>query len=187
MNAPSRDSACRSRSESDPSSPVCKRVAAVIAPHPAWDSALCAALAEAFGPVDHRGIWHPFEDGGYYAAEMGRPLWRGWLSFRGLVDPAGLPAWKETTRGMEARFAGGGRRTVNLDIGYLDADKLVLASFKPGPRKLYLGRGVWADMILGYYRGGFEPLPGAFPDFRDGRYDKCLGVIRDKMKAEMRR
>jgi hypothetical protein len=40
---------------------------------------------------------------------------------------------------------------------------------------------------LGYSQGRFTPLAGAFPDFRDGRYDKSLRVIRDKLKAAMRR
>jgi hypothetical protein len=118
---------------------------------------------------------------------MGGPLWRGWISFRGLANPADLPAWKHEARSLEEFWSREGRRTRNLDIGYMDADKLVLASFKRGPFKLYLDRGVWADMTLGYSQGVFTPLPWTFPDFRDGRYDKSLGVIRDKLKAEMRR
>jgi hypothetical protein len=68
-----------------------------------------------------------------------------------------------------------------------DADKLVLASGKPGSRKFYIGRGVWADMILGYSNGACVPLPWTFPDFKEGRYDRVMGVIRQKLKAEMRR
>jgi hypothetical protein len=172
----------------EPSSdPRCKRVLALLTGTPAWDASLCARLEEAFGPIDYRGPFHPFAEDGYYAAEMGSPLWRGWLSFRGLADPSGLPAWKQAARALEARGSRDGRRAHNLDVGYMDADKLVLASCKRGPHKLYLDRGVWADMILGYSRGAFVPLPRTFPDFRDGRYDKSLGIIRDKLKAEMRR
>lgn len=166
--------------------PVCKRVLAVLSRAPVWDEALIAAVTGAFGAVDHRGPLLPFEDA-YYAAEMGGPLWRGWVSCRGLLDPARLPEWKHAARALEDEFRRDGNRIHNLDVGYLDADKLVLASFKRGPCKLYLGRDVWADMILGYSRGAFTPTPWAFPDFRDGRYDKILGIIRDKLKAEMRR
>lgn len=166
--------------------PVCKRVLAVLSRAPVWDEALIAAVTGAFGAVDHRGPLLPFEDA-YYAAEMGGPLWRGWVSCRGLLDPARLPEWKHAARALEDEFRRDGNRIHNLDVGYLDADKLVLASFKRGPCKLYLGRDVWADMILGYSRGAFTPTPWAFPDFRDGRYDKTLGIIRDKLKAEMRR
>lgn len=160
---------------------------AVLIAAPAWEAALVAALEESFGAVDYRGPLIPFTGTDYYAEEMGASMWRGWLSFRGLADPVELPAWKNEARSLEASRSRDGRRTCNLDIGYLDPDKLVLASFKPGPFKLYLGGGVWGDMILGYSGGAFTPLPGAFPDFRDGRYDKPLGIIRDKLKAEMRR
>lgn len=166
---------------------LCKRVMAVISPRPEWDDALCRALETRFAPLDYRGPLLPFEDQGYYAPEMGAPLWRGWLSFRGLADAAELAVWKRAARALEDELRNGEGRTWNLDVGYLDPDKLVLASFKRGPFKLYLGGDVWADMILGYSRGRFTPMPWAFPDFRDGRYDKSLRVIRDKLKAEMRR
>lgn len=166
---------------------ACKRVMAVISPRPTWDDGLCRAVETRFGPIDYRAPFLPFEDDGYYAPEMGAPLWRGWLSFRGLADPAGLPAWKHAARAVEDEFRRDGRRMWNLDIGYMDPDKLVLASLKRGPFKLYLGGDVWADMILGYSRGLFTPMAWAFPDFRDGRYDKSLRVIRDKLKAETRR
>ncbi len=166
--------------------PPCKRVLSVLLPQPRWQPGLCAAAESVFGQIDYRSPFVPFE-AGYYDAEFGKPLYRGWLSFRGLADPAGLAAWKHATAALEAQATRDGRRPFNLDPGYLDPDKLVLASCKPGPRKLYIGEGVWADMISGYSGGVFTPVPWTFPDFRAGRYDKILGVIRQKLKAEMRR
>lgn len=170
-----------------PPAPACKKVLALLTPEPVWEPDLCAVLERLFGPIDYRGPFLPFEDGGYYAPEMGGPLHRGFASFRGLSDPGELALWKAAARALEEARSLGGKRTRNLDIGYLDPDKLVLASFKPGPRKIYLGEGVWADMVLGYSGGGFEPTPWTFPDFRSGRYNSSLGVIREKLKAEMRR
>jgi hypothetical protein len=170
-----------------PSYPACKRLVAVLANTPDWDPEVCSALEREFGKLDYRGALIPFEGDTYYGPEMGSSLWRGWLGFRGIVDPAALPQWKHAARRLEGTFSREGKRVFNLDIGYMDADKVVLASFKRGPCKLYLGEDVWADMILGYSRGAFTPTPWAFADFRDGRYDKSLGVIREKLKAEMRR
>jgi hypothetical protein len=167
--------------------PEAKVLMAVLTPQSTWDSVLCAAIEKAFGSIEYRGPLIPFQDDAYYAAELGSPLWRGWLSFRGLAAPETLASLKRTARDLEDQLRIEERRTCNLDVGYMDADKLVLGSFKRGPFKLYLGGDVWADMILGYSRGVFTPTPWAFPDFRDGRYDKCLGIIRDKLKAEMRR
>jgi len=174
------------------SGPVCKRVVAVLTAATAWDASLCAALESAFGAIDYRGPFVPFTGDTYYRDEMGDGLHRGWVSFREVRDPSALADWKHEARAVENRFrlpaadGAAGPRACNLDVGYLDPDKLVLASFKPGPFKLYLGRDVWADVILGYSRGVFTPTPWAFPDFRDGRYDKTLGVIREKLKADMR-
>ena len=169
-----------------PPDPPCKRLLAVLLPAPEWPPALQAALQDSLGPVDYRGPLLPFPEGAYYADEMGFPLWRGWISFRGIVVPGFLPEWTRRARALEEAWSRDGKRAVNLDPGYMDADKVVLASRKRGPFKIYLEDGVWADMVLGYSRGAFEPTPWTFPDFRDGRYDKSLAVIREKLKAEMR-
>ena len=173
--------------KSSPPAPACKKVLALLTPEPVWEPALCGALEKIFGPIDYRGPFLPFEDGGYYAPEMGGPLHRGLASFRGLGSPEELPRWKIAARALEEALSVGGKRTRNLDLGYLDPDKLVLASFKPGPRKIYLGEGVWADMVLGYSKGGFDPIPWTFADFKSGRYNPSLGIIREKLKAEMRK
>ncbi len=167
-------------------SPRCKRVLALLTPEPHWEEELCAALESAFGPIDFRGAFLPFADTEYYTEEMGAPLYRGWVSFRGLAAPEHLAQWKEQTRALEARWTRDGKRSRNLDIGYLDPDKLVLASYKRGPFKLYLGNAVWADMVMGYARGCYTSTPWAFADFRSGQYNKVLGAIREKLKAEMR-
>lgn len=159
---------------------------AVLGPSPRPPEALFQALEEAFGPLDHRGEFLPFDVTGYYAPEFGPDLRRGWVSFRGLDTPDRLPARKRKAAETEREWAVAGRRTWNLDIGYMDADKVVLASFKRGPCKLYLGDGVYADLLLKYSQGRFEPLPWAFADFRDGRYGRQLLTIREKLKAESR-
>ena len=171
----------------NPAAPASKKVLALLTPEPVWEPTLCEHLENTFGSIDYRGPFFPFDDGGYYAPEMGSPLYRGMVSFRGLADSSELPRWKIAAQVLEATWSRDGKRTRNLDIGYLDPDKLVLASFKQGPRKIYMGEGVWADMVLGYSNGGFVPAPWTFPDFRSGRYNSSLGVIREKLKAEMRR
>jgi len=169
-----------------PSEALSKRVLAVLAPGPRPPDALWADLEKAFGNIDFKGDFHAFAHTEYYRSEFGDGLHRGFISFRGLMDPSGLAPFKRETAALEAAWVRGGRRSVNLDAGYLDPDKLVLASLKRGPGKLYLRDGVYADFLLRYDNGGFEPLPWAFPDFQDGRYHKSLLAIREKMKSEMR-
>lgn len=158
---------------------------AVLGPAPRPPEALYQALEAAFGPIDYRGDFHPFDTTDYYAAEFGPELRRGWVSFRGLDGPEHLPARKRRAAELEGELAREGRRAWNLDIGYMDPDKLVLASFKRGPCKMYLGNGVYADLLLKYSKGRFDPLPWAFADFKDDRYTRNLLVIREKLKAEL--
>lgn len=170
-----------------PSEALSKRVLAVIARGPRPPEALWPDLERAFGNLDFKGDFHAFATTDYYRAEFGEGLIRGFVSFRGLTDPDALPVFKREAAALEAAWSKGGRRSVNLDAGYLDPDKLVLASFKRGPCKLYLRDGVYADLLLRYANGRFEPLPWAFPDFQDGRYHKDLLAIREKLKSEMRK
>jgi hypothetical protein len=170
-----------------PPEALSKRVLAVIVSGPRPSDALWSAIEERFGTLDFKGDFAPFATTGYYREEFGDDLHRGFASFRGVFDPRDLPAFKREAAALEAAWSKGGKRSCNLDPGYMDPDKLVLASYKRGPCKLYLRDGVYADMLLKYAKGRFEPLPWAFPDFRDGRYDKSLIAIREKLKSELRK
>ena len=160
---------------------------AVLIPGPQPVAALWDALERQLGPLDFKGSFLPFGTTDYYREEFGEGLHRGFVSFRGLFDPGDLAAFKREAAALEASWSVDGKRSANLDAGYLDADKLVLASFKRGPAKLYLRDGVYADMLLRYTKGRFEPLPWAFPDFRDGRYHKGLLSMREKLKSDLRK
>jgi hypothetical protein len=166
--------------------PLCKRLLFVLMGSADWPEDFISGIDNAFGSVDFRGPLLPFEVTDYYAPEFGATLFRAVLSFRGLHDPSRLGQWKREAVDLEGFWARDGRRTRNLDIGYMDPDKVVLGSYKRGPCKLYLGDGVYADLSLKYAKGEFTPFPWAFADLRDGRYGKSLMTIREKMKAEMR-
>ena len=73
-------------------------------------------------------------------------------------------------------------RQVNIDIGYMDMDKVVLPSYKRGPFKLYAGKGVWLDMLLTYAKGLFHPTAWAFEDFKRNPYQHDLQLIRERFK-----
>jgi len=144
------------------------------------------ALEAAMGPVEAVGEVVDFDFTHYYDAQMGSPLYRRFVSFAGPHRPDFLAEAKVRTNAIEAQVAAsrpgaGPARPINLDVGYVEAPKLVLASMKNFSHRIYLGDGVYAEVTLMFSRGRWEPLPWTFPDFRSGRYDAFLSRVRDSL------
>jgi hypothetical protein len=164
-----------------------KSVAAILSPYPIPEPSFYLDLEKKFGAIIFKGPMLVFDTTPYYHEEFGPQLYRGFLAFEGLMQPKSLVHNKLLAHDLEATWSHENRRVYNIDMGYLDFDKLVLASFKRGPCKLYLEDGVYADMLVKYSKGQFEAFPWAFTDFKDGRYQKSLLTIREKLKAETRK
>jgi len=163
--------------------PVKLIVAVLFASREACDAAR-AAMTQLLDKIDFTSETFDFDLTDYYVAEMGQPLYRVFLGFERLIDPGALATIKLATNGIEAQFANNGKRQVNLDPGYLDTDKFILASAKPNAQKIYLAHGIWADPTLRYEKGRYLPFPWSFPDFRSGRYQNTFMRLRDLYKKK---
>ena len=130
------------------------------------------------GTIDFNGTDHLFQVTRYYENEMGPYLKRRLVSFARLIPPETIREVKLKCNGFEKILSKQGQRKVNLDAGYLDHSKLVLASMKFAGQKIHLGDGVYADLVSRYRTGRYRNLEWTFPDFRDGRYDQELCQIR---------
>ncbi len=146
-----------------------------------------ALLEQRFGPVDWKSKDFSFDITDYYEPEMGAPIIRLFYSFRDLVNPKELPRIKLECNEIEDRLALHGRRKVNLDPGYLDYDKLVLASAKYACHKIYLDLGIYADITMMYSKGRFNPMRWCFPDFKSGLYEETFLHIRARYKGQVRK
>ncbi len=124
----------------------------------------------------------PFDMTDYYKGEMGADLFRVWLCFAPLRDPSELPHWKTQCAELEKKGASGDKRVVNIDPGYLDHGKLVLASFKQAPDKIYMGEGVFAHTCLVYRNGGFHGPVHSFADFIDGRFNSFFSNAKQLLR-----
>ncbi len=145
------------------------------------------ALAEAFGQIDHKSPEFNFDLSDYYRDEMGWPIFRKFFSFKDLINPEKIAGIKIKTNEIEARLAVGEKRKINLDPGYMDYNKVVLASAKFNAQKIYLSHGIYADPTLRYENGGYHPYPFSFPDFQQGNYDKTFLHIRALFKGQKRK
>jgi len=138
------------------------------------------------GPLDLTSEAFPFDVTTYYDQEMGRPLFRQFFSIEPLLSPGKLADLKLICNQIEDVLAVAGNRKVNLDIGYLDLHKLVLASAKYNGQKIYLGRGIYADPILFFEAGRFQARAHTFPDFKSGIYEGTLLLFRNTYKAQLK-
>ncbi len=160
-------------------------LAFVLQPGPEWLPEVIDALERTWGSIRHRGKLFAFDQTPYYTPEMGEGLYRGVISFEKEIPPETIALEKERSNALELTMAQAAHpeaRRVNIDIGYMDLDKVVLPSYKRGPFKLYAGGGVWLDMLLTYAKGQFHPTAWAFEDFKRNPYQHDLQLIREKFK-----
>ncbi len=143
-----------------------------------------AELQQRWGSTDYISEDFPFDFSDYYEAEMGKNLARRFYSFERLIAPDQIVDAKLFCNEVEGRYRGEKGRRVNLDPGYLDNFKLVLASAKFGGQKIYLRDGIYADMTLVMFKGKWESFNWGFPDFKSRRYDDALCKIRDLYKRQ---
>lgn len=143
-------------------------------------------LVEQFGPIDFTSPPFSFEVTDYYVPEMGAPIFRLFYAFADLLSPGDLARIKLATNMIEDQLAIDRQRRVNLDPGYLDHYKFVLASAKYNGQKVYLADGIWADLTLHYEKGHFNAYPWSFPDFRSGAYEKTFLRIREIYKSQLK-
>lgn len=142
-------------------------------------------LEEQFGSIDYKSPTFDFNVTDYYNAEMGSPIWRCFIAFATLINPEDLPDIKLQTNTIEDRLSENQRRKINIDSGYLDYDKVVLASAKYNGQKIYMGKGIYADLTLYYTKGQFRPYPWSFPDFKESQYQNAFTEMRQIYKTQI--
>ena len=143
-------------------------------------------LAALFGSIDSRSEPFLFDLTHYYDEEMGTPIYRNFFSFTELIDPSVIGQIKTKTNNLESGFANAMRRSVNLDPGYLEQSKIVLASTKNFSHRILISGGIYAEVTLLYQDGAWRALPWTFPDYKSGRYDEYFSSLRDIYRRQLK-
>ena len=141
-------------SRPQPAKPV-KLIVSLFLKHRSLIVPVAEALVARFGAIDTVSAWFRFDHTTYYEPEMGQPLFRRVLAFENLIAPEALADIKHATCSLEQDYTQADRRRVNLDPGYLVHERLVLATGKNFTHRIYIGRGVYADLTLIYQKGRF--------------------------------
>jgi len=119
---------------------------------------------------------------------MGAPIYRYFLSFKKLIEPSEIAAAKVKTNELEPAFASDYpniRRPINLDPGYLEQSKIVLASTKNFYHRLLISGGIYAEVTLHFEEGAWQSFPWTFPDYKTNRYHPFLTALRDLYRNQL--
>ncbi len=167
-------------------------VLAAFSRYPAALDWACARAVEQWGPISITSEVLPFEDTTYYERSMGSGLKKVLVGFQSLIDPGVLVDAKRQMNGWEDDYRDmvnvSETRPLNLDPGYLTQAKLVLATTKDRDHRVYLDRGIYAEVTLHYQRGrGWQPRDWTYSDYRSARYhqflDRCRAYLREQRHA----
>jgi hypothetical protein len=142
-------------------------------------------LIALLGPIDLQSPIFDFVFTDYYGPEMGSNLQKQFYSFERLIIPDTLPDIKNTTVEIEKGFSLDEKRTVNLDPGYLEESKLVLASTKNFSHRIYLRDNIWAEVTMRFARGKWVTHDWTYPDYSQELGLEFLSKVREIYKGQI--
>jgi hypothetical protein len=149
-------------------------------------------MQEQWGEIDRVSDVMPFEHTDYYFGQMGKPLRRKFVSLARLIDPGELAEIKHQSNDWEAELsrseagrALGVARPINLDPGYVDPSKLVLATTKNYSHRIYIGDSMYAEATLRYHQGRWKKWDYTYPDYGSGEYDEFLTEVRNRLMEQL--
>jgi len=143
-------------------------------------------LKDKFGGIDFESGIVNFDYSNYYTAEMGAGIKRFWVSFDKLVSAGDLSDIKIFANKIEDEFAQGGKRKINVDPGYVTPHNVVLASTKNFSHRIYLDKGIYAEVTTIFTKGDYIKLPWSYPDYLSGTAKPFLSKIREKLVQQLK-
>jgi hypothetical protein len=161
----------------------------ILAAFSRYDAALDWArrqAVEAWGPIEHESPVFHFTETEYYRQTMGPDLHKVFFAFQRPLDPSELVDIKLQTNQWEDQYAASADhpepRPLNLDPGYLTLAKLVLASTKDFAHRVYLSRGIYAEITLQYRHRRWLHHEYTFPDYRRLDYHQFFAECREVLR-----
>jgi len=147
-------------------------------------------MESAWGPVAIASEAFEFRETNYYEGTMGVGLRKQFLALGHLIDPERLIDLKLQTNNWETEYAKLAShdepRPLNLDPGYITLAKLVLASTKDHAHRIYLGRGIYAEITLKFRDGSWQASEWTYPDYRRPDFQEFFSRCREHLKSTSR-
>lgn len=123
----------------------------------------------------------------YYDEELGGDGLRRIYSFKELVAPERQAEIKTLTNEMERRLSQNGNRKINLDPGFINHGRLLLATTKKTGFRIPLSDGIYTELTLFYAKGKWQKLPWTYRDYQSERVQSFLTRVRRSYLEERKR
>ena len=146
-------------------------------------------LTDEFGETD--GLCEEFsfskDFSTYYDEEIGGEGLRRIYSFKETVEPSRQAEIKKRTNEIEREFSVDGKRLINLDPGFINHGRLMLATTKNAGFRIPLADGIYTELTLFYARGEWHKFPWSYRDYQSPRVQQFLTEVRHKYLLERRK
>ncbi len=149
------------------------------------DAAL-ASLTEKFGEIEDVCDEFSFSEefSHYYDEELGGEGLRRIYSFRELVAPDRQAEIKIFTNELEMKLSKSGNRHVNIDPGFINHGRLLLATTKPAGFRIPLSDGIYTELTLFWARGEWQKLPWTYRDYQSERVQGFITMVRKRYLSQ---
>lgn len=150
-----------------------------------------ALIDAAYGPLAISSEPFSFMETRYYEQSMGNGLHKQFHACAQTGSADELPTIKLQTNRWEAEIAGQSQypvaRPVNIDPGYVDLGKLVLASTKDHAHRLYLSDGVYGEVTLHLRGKQWQCWPWTYPDYQRPDVQDFFRQVREHHRKLVRK
>lgn len=143
-------------------------------------------LTNAFGEIDGESERFSFSKdfSDYYDEELGGEGLRVIFSFKELVDASRQAEIKEMTNQMERILSENGNRRINLDPGFINHGRLMLATTKNAGFRIPLKNGIYTELTLFWAKGEWHKLPWSYRDYQSEKVQKFITEVRKRYLAQ---
>jgi hypothetical protein len=123
-------------------------------------------LKKEFGEIFSKSEEYRFDFTDYYEEEFGKNLKKTIVIFKKEINKNDLINIREKTGQIEETLSRSGKRTVNIDPGYISDKELVLATKKNRSFKENLGNGIYAHTVLEFKENKIITFRHTFADYK---------------------
>lgn len=144
-------------------------------------------ISKVYGEIDWESDFLNFDQTTYYEKEFGKNLKRKIFTIKTLINPINAIEIKLSSMKMEDDLRLDGKRIINIDPGYIELSRVILTTRKPYSHRIYIGKGIYADLTLIFKRGeGYLPLPWTYPDYASEQYRSFFNDLRKVLKMNLK-